>query len=76
MNDKIILLESNENNYNILLVKQKSKIEIGNLIFKIENGILYLDFLTIYDKGKHYGYSMIDYLMDNYKFNFIIGDHI
>lgn len=63
-------LKKESSNPNTYLILDSSNTEIGTITFTIKNNILYLDFLTIFDKGKHYGYFIIDYLLSHYN-NFI-----
>ena len=52
-----------DDTYSIL---DSSNTEIGTITFTIENNILHLDFLTIFNKGKGYGYLTLDYLLSHY----------
>ena len=61
-------LKKESSNLNTYLILDSSNTEIGTIIFTIKNNILYLDFLTIFDKGKHYGYLTLDYLLSHYPF--------
>ena len=60
-----------DDTYSIL---DSSNTEIGTITFTIENNILYLDFLTIFNKGKGYGYLTLDYFLSHYPITYITGE--
>lgn len=49
---------------------------IGEIVYKQENNIFIIGFVEVYPqyKNKHYGYQIIDYILNNFTVDCIVGE--
>lgn len=67
--------QKNKSNYYII---QRNQISIGEITYRIQNNIFILSHLWIYPEHQdsHYGYEVIEYILNQYKPICIIGETI